>query len=496
MPLDLTPDPEDPEFQRWLLEQAQQDEHLLGQLFEDPAKHPIALEADRSRPAAPLPGPKPLAGQPAEAPRSPVPGVQLPTVPPPSPMLRPRPSAPAASASMAPAPRMGSDVHIAPPSKSSGFSMDEGGLILGLFADLMLNKGRGGEAILKLYTERGKDDLDRRLKEAQIANYEAQAANGGRRYGMSPEQLELSRERLELSKEKYASDQAATAAELEKKKRENQLDSPETKEAQDGLIAIGYDEATARRMTAAQIYKFRPQLGQRISQDHGQELWGDRHEAEQIAQLRKEGRHEEAQIREEQRKERLKIEEEKRAANKQAEEAQIPGYRQTKRLNDQQAKQAVDFVTAIEEIEAQASALDAIQKKIGAYGALGQINQIANPQVLDLLYEANQRQLHLESAIRQLAHWGVPQEYELNRLKEAYPPADSVRGVLAAGRAYRAAARIAKEQALRKLRTMGYEPDGSRPDPNAPRVITRPINGSDDPPPRRKRHSNADTEGL
>jgi len=156
----------------------------------------------------------------------------------------------------------------------------------------------------------------------------------------------------------------------------------------------------------------------------------------------------------------VSAEREDRASGRLAEETEIAGYRKAGgRITQDQAKQARAFIADINEIEAQSRALEEIQRKLGTKGLMGPVADIADAEASALIAESAQRQLHLESSIRQLANWGVPQEYELERLAAAFPPSDSVRGVLRQGRAYQSAAKIAREQAHRKLSTLGYERD-------------------------------------
>jgi len=157
----------------------------------------------------------------------------------------------------------------------------------------------------------------------------------------------------------------------------------------------------------------------------------------------------------------VSAEREDRASGRLAEETEIEGYRKIggRRVSQKQGQQARGIIDQIGEIEAQAAALAEIQDKLGASGLLGPIADVFEPEVSALIAEARIRQLDLDSAIRQLNVWGVPQKYELELLAEAFPHVDSVGGVMKQGRAYQATVGIAREKAKRKLSTLGYEHD-------------------------------------
>jgi len=201
----------------------------------------------------------------------------------------------------------GSDVHVTgAPSRSSGgggFSSDDGGMILALFADMAINKGRGGADIMKYYQGAPDRDLDRDYKRAQIENLHAQATRpyGGR--GQSPEALALQEERINLSRERLAADKDKTQRELDLKAALQSIDSPETKAWQDAAIAAGADEKTIRGMTGSQIRDWRPQLGQQVVQDRGQQNWSSRFGKENREFDRRAGEGEERKLQGEEREE-------------------------------------------------------------------------------------------------------------------------------------------------------------------------------------------------
>jgi hypothetical protein len=275
---------EDKAYAEWLMEQANPQPPAFAPIYTDPRTNPIALE--HGAPEAPAygdPG-RPRSATPDldELP----PGVEIPAywkdkdakaVPPASGTTSsgPTPSPMLASRSMGGG---GGDVHVmgvptSRPASGGGSSFgDDAGMILAMFADMAINKGRGGADILKFYQGAPDRDLDREYKKAQIANQYAQATRPYGR-GMSPEQLELQRMRIEQAQHRIDSADATAQEKAAVLVRKRDPNSPETRSAQDAAIAAGLDEKKARSLTAEQIETWRPQLGTQAAQLRSDSNW-------------------------------------------------------------------------------------------------------------------------------------------------------------------------------------------------------------------------------
>jgi hypothetical protein len=335
---------------------------------------------------------------------------------------------------------------------------DDGMMFLSILLDMALNKGRGGGDIMKFYQGAPDRELDRAHKEAEINRLYAQAQPkpaGGGDDAISRGNLALRALGMQQDNER---NQGAAALQA----RKQALDSPETKAAQEALIAIGYDEQAARQLSAAQIELMRPQLGTSVSQERGNDLIRGRMDKGDRIRRGQMGLAERYDIEGERRGEDRTLRTEGRESERSAEANAIPGYKQIKRVADQDARTAREFAAAIEDVEEYSTRLEELQKSIGARGLQGTIANITDPEAADTLAEAKLLQINLDGAIRKLQNWGVPQQYELELLASANPPPDSWRGVLSGGRAYRAQARIAASKARRHMRTYGYEMEGEQ----------------------------------
>lgn len=180
MTFKMIPDPEeDEDYARWLLMQPWGQQPAFAPPSDDPRQHPIANE--------PRPETSPAYGD-AGRPRLARPDEQPPEdwePPGPSPMLASRKRAP----SQAPA-RSSAPSSATTQIGESGGLGDDGTLMLALFADALINRGRGTADILKMFGGDPDRELNRRYKEAQIESLK----RGGR--GLTPEQIALQERRL------------------------------------------------------------------------------------------------------------------------------------------------------------------------------------------------------------------------------------------------------------------------------------------------------------
>lgn len=172
----------------------------------------------------------------------------------------------------------GGDVHVmdAPMRSTGGGSFmdsDDAGMMLALFGDMAVNRGRGGGDILKFYQGAPDRELDREYKKAQIANQYAQATRpyGGR--GMTPEQLELQRLRIDQADRRLGNQEAEAKGKIDEAARKRDPESAESRSAQDAAISAGVDPERVRGKTAEQILTWRPQYGQGAQQLRSNEAW-------------------------------------------------------------------------------------------------------------------------------------------------------------------------------------------------------------------------------
>jgi hypothetical protein len=188
----MIPDEEDPEYEKWLREQSGEDDIGLDPALDPNDNRPIAKPEDRSE----LPEEHPDDSKV-------MPDIKF---PPPSKMIADThknvPVNPATTQTT-------NIVARHAPNESPGFDMNDAGLVLSLFADMAINKGRGGADIIKWY-QGGKDrELDQKLKEARAAQLFAQAAAPHGGHGLTPEQLDLQRQRLLQGDRRLANQEAA-----------------------------------------------------------------------------------------------------------------------------------------------------------------------------------------------------------------------------------------------------------------------------------------------
>ncbi len=119
---------------------------------------------------------------------------------------------------------------------------------------------------------------------------------GGPGDSLKDRALKLRERELDMKEQQAIQDEA----EREAKKK---IDSPETVSAQDIAIAIGMPEDEARKYTAEELEKWRPQVGLAARQLRAQDQWESRFAAQRGERLAQEGRAEERKVEGEEREE-------------------------------------------------------------------------------------------------------------------------------------------------------------------------------------------------
>lgn len=305
MPSFLTPNAEDDErYRHWLEEQANPGASAFTPLYLDPTKNPIALEADPTRRLAYGDPERPRDALASTKPADLPPGVTPPAYwqgqPGANQEPRPAVAAPSAQPSIWEVfadrqhdkvpPAASYAVPTASRASSGGGLSDDAGMALAMFADMMINKGRGGADILKFYQgaperEAAAQDrqLDRRYKQAQIdkLNRPAKAGFGD----------ELALLRYNQGEHRLHNEEETARLKAEKDVKLHSMDSDETKEVRAAAVAAGaYLPEEAATLNGYQILTYRPQQTQYANQIRGEGYWNRHFKKTQAAELGKEGR--------------------------------------------------------------------------------------------------------------------------------------------------------------------------------------------------------------
>jgi len=272
---------------------------------------------------------------------------------------------------------------------------------------------------------------------------------------------------LDLQERKFAH---ALTNEAEKKKFEaalTDINSPETKSFQQALIAAGYPAEKASKMTGAQIRQFRAQFGQEAQRDwSGDQRLTDfnrRRDASYEDWVRNRG----ASLEDFEREQAAKIGGEEREQTKLNEQAAIPGYTYTgpRAPNIAAVEKARVLADNTETAELSATKLQEIWEQLSTQAQLtpSWAEGALPREMRELVNDMRAWGLNLDTAQRNLANMGVPQQFEMAIVRSISPDATGVRAFLNDATAWGAQARVLRQLADSRMRKYGYAKEGSEP---------------------------------
>lgn len=341
---------------------------------------------------------------------------------------------------------------------------DKGQLALAMFADLLLNKGRSLGPLIGTMAQ-GTDAVDEENYRRRMQDAKDRAQMEHLRQGSHTDP-----ELIALRKQGYSLQAAGQKLEGDRLKLEEQrlntktttqsaMADPQSDISQhmrQTAVSMGADPQAVATMTADEILKWRPQIGQAMQQERSNTAWNQRQGVRESATVATEDR----------------------AQGRVAAQSKIPGWRTSPDVlpSKETAKEARDIVDALGEVEYAANELTKLHGELGAQAKLGKLNAVIGADdAAQKVGKANLLHQKLLAGERKLQNMGVPQRYELEMLEGVEPKLTTLDGLLMAGHVYPTVASEARAQAARRLKVYGYEQDA------APQPISRETQARPDP---------------
>lgn len=356
-----------------------------------------------------------------------------------------------------------------------------GGLGLGVLGALLARKspgvaagmaGLGGLSALQAVADAPQREFDNRTNAAKT-----QADMHAKLAGHGDSAAELAR--LELAQKKFAFSQETAEEKARIAEARGKLGTPETTAVQDMFIEQGMDQAKARRLTGTQLLTGRTGFQQELGQERGQtnavtnhnmrtdtqvELkdldnaeWRARQGVEQGSQIAKEDR------------EQVKLDE----------QSEIDGFQYTGKRAPNIA--AVEKARGIADqsgvAEMSASNMVELWKQLNTESKLapGWAEGALSDQQRSLVNELRAWALNLDTAQRQLALMGVPQQFEMEIIRNVSPDATGIRALLNNGQAWAAQGRVLGQLVQQRMKNYGYSRMGAPTAPQAPSSGDAPL---------------------
>jgi hypothetical protein len=181
-----------------------------------------------------------------------------------------------------------------PPTASYDGTADKAGLILAMFADAMLNKGRSMGPLVAAAARPGPDvDLENYHRQRQHALDQAQVEHlmmAGRGQQIDPTRAAIEQEQNSIARDRLKYEREALAARAGSSAALNDLSSDETQHLQQVALGMGGDPSVVQNMTGADILKWRPQIGSAAASIRSQDNWTTRNDVREQNKLDAEGR--------------------------------------------------------------------------------------------------------------------------------------------------------------------------------------------------------------